>query len=284
VPQTQVQCVIVLYKNTPTDSKAIRSLIVCCNQQSGLAERLSILIYDNSPDPQEPFQTDLPFGAKEYRYDSKNGGLVAAYNYALATAQRMNLDWLLLLDQDTVVEVGFFSALFREICAPYLANVCALVPKLSQNGLILSPQIVKAFRNDPVSPEFSGICSQRLTALNSAACLRVQAVAEAGGFPMDYWLDYLDHVMFYRLQIAGGRVLVLDVAMQHRLSLLNIEAEMSVERYMNALAAEWKFIDETNWGGGSLIHRVRLLKRAGSLFMKLRNRSYALQTLKSMIK
>ncbi len=256
----------------------------CCNQQSGLAQQLSILIYDNSPYPQQPPPTELPFGATEYRHDAQNGGLAAAYNYALATAQRLNLDWLLLLDQDTVVEGDLFSALLREILAPPSNDVCAMVPKLVQNGIMLSPQVIGKLWNNSVTPDFSGISSKPLTALNSAACLRVQTLVKVGGFPRDYWLDYLDHVMFHRLQAVGGRMFVLDVAIQHHLSSMNLETEMSIDRYANMLSAEWRFVEETRSGGGSLVHRLRLLKRAARLFLKIRNRSYALHTIKSSLK
>ncbi len=279
-----IQCVIVLYKNTLSESRTLRSLSECCLQECGLAERLSILIFDNSPTAQQPNPTDWPFGPIEYHHDAENGGLAAAYNYALSTARNENIEWLLLLDQDTLLEAGLFSAMFREIGAPLTSYVCALVPKLVQNGVIISPQIVGTFRNKPISPQFSGLCSRLTTAFNSAACLRVQAVVDVGGFPQEYWLDYLDHVMFYRLQVADGRIFVLDVTMQHHLSLLNMEVEMSVERYANVLAAEGKFIKETNSRGGSLVHRMRLLKRAMSLLIKLRNRSYALQIFKYIFK
>jgi hypothetical protein len=110
--------------------------------------------------------------------------------------------------------------------------------------------------------------------------MRVQAVIRAGGFPAEYWLDYLDHVMFHRLQAAGGRVMVLDVSIEHRLSLQNLESEMTLERYANVLSAEWKFIKETGSGGGPLVHRLRLIRRALS-FLKLRNKRYARKVLHS---
>lgn len=39
--------------------------------------------------------------------------------------------------------------------------------------------------------------------------------------------------MFHRLQAAGGRVLVLNIVVEHRLSLRNLEAEMGLDRYTN---------------------------------------------------
>jgi GT2 family glycosyltransferase len=281
VSQILIQCVIVLYKTAPTDSQTISSLIDCCKRKNGLAEQLSILIYDNSPARQEYSPADLPFGAMEYRHDEQNGGLRAAYDYALAKAQHMNIDWLLLLDQDTVLESSLLSALLQEILIPPSSDVCAIVPKLMQNGTMLSPQVVGKLQNTSIFPGFSGISLKCLTALNSASCLRVFSLVKIGGFPREYWLDYLDHALFHRLQAAGGRILVLDVTIQHHLSLVNIETEMSVERYAHVLSAEWIFVREIGWVWGPLVHRLRLLKRGISHFVKLRDKSYALQALRS---
>lgn len=281
VSQTGIQCVVVLYGNDLKESAAIRSLADCCKQQSSLAGRLSILIYDNSPATHPPRRSDWPFEAMEYRHDAQNGGLAAAYNYGLTAAQRRNIEWMLLLDQDTALSASFFSSLLREIDAPPPQGVCAFVPKLMQNGAMLSPQVVGKFRKRPVAASFSGTSPNPLTALNSGACLRVQAVSDVGGFPREYWLDYLDHIMFHRLQSAGGRLVVLNVAVEHRLSLQNLENEITPERYANLLAAEWAFIRETGSGGGPLVHRLRLMKRAFSHFTTLRSKKYGLKTLLS---
>jgi GT2 family glycosyltransferase len=257
----------------------MQSLIDCCAQDGGLASNLSLLVYDNSPAPQQMNPADRRIGQVEYRHDPANGGLAAAYNHALSLAQDKQIEWLLLLDQDTVVGPELLSALLQQIATPVQADVCAMVPKLVQDDAVISPQIVQRFNNRSVATNFSGVSSRRVTALNSGACLRVQAVQAIGGFPWEYRLEYLDHIMFSRLQSGGGKVLVLEVTMQHQLSLLNIEDEMSLTRYAGVLSAEWQFVRETRRGSGPLVHRLRLLKRALFHAMKLRNKGYARQTL-----
>jgi GT2 family glycosyltransferase len=283
VPSARIQCVIVLYQCALGDSKTLQSLTSCCRQDSGLAYQLSTLVYDNSPSAQQFNVLDQGIRQAEYRHDASNGGLAAAYNYGLARAQKKEIDWLLLLDQDTVVVPELFSTLLRQISARVPADVCAMVPKLFHRGTVISPQIVGRLHNHPVAPTFAGVSLQTVTALNSGACLRVSAVLSVGAFPREYWLEYLDHIMFSRLQRAGGKVLVLDIAMRHQLSLENLEVEMSLARYKNVLAAEWRFVRETGWGSGALMHRLRLLKRALRYALKLRNKQYALQALHSAL-
>jgi GT2 family glycosyltransferase len=277
----KLQCVVVLYKMSFEQSQTMRSLLNCCLQQQELGQQLSVLVYDNSPYRQQPPDFKNPFGLFEYQHDANNGGLAVAYKTALEKAHIKHIAWLLLLDQDTHLELGFLQSLLGTIRQHVPPDVCAMVPRLMQNGTILSPQVVGKFSNKSITNTFSGISPQRLTALNSAACLLVDSVFLAGGFPQAYDLDFLDHAMFYRLQAGLSRVMVLDVSMQHQLSLNNIEKEMSMERYAKVLAAEWNFIRETGSGGGTIVHRIRLLKRAILHYFHLENNSYAKQALRS---
>jgi len=278
-----IQCVVVLYKCASGDSKTLLSLAEICRQYSGLAQRIALLIYDNSPDPQSVNLAPLSFGAVEYHHASENGGLAAAYNQALSIAITADIDWLLLLDQDTVLVPALFPVLFSAIESPLLPEICAVVPKLVRRGSVLSPQIVGRFHNHNFPDAFSGTYRGQITALNSAACLRVQALVAIGGFPREYWLDFLDHITFHRLQAVGGRTLILNVALEHSLSLQNLEEEMSVARYTKVLAAEWRFVRETGSGGGPFVHRLRLIKRTLSHTVKLRNKTYAIKTLRATL-
>ncbi len=278
-----IQCVVVLYQCNLENSATLGSLAEFGLQQRDFARRVALLIYDNSPEPQPSISDRWNLGAFEYCHASKNEGLAAAYNHALLMAHEADVKWLLLLDQDTVLQPTLFEALFAVIESPLSPKVCAIVPRLIQDGRMLSPQRVGRFRNHDYPEAGESACHTPITAFNSAACVRVQSLEAIGGFPGEYWLDYLDHVVFHRLQAAGGRVLVLDVVMKHRLSLRNLETEMSLDRYANLLASEWRFVRETGSGGGPLIHRLRLLKRALSHSVRLKNKAYASKTLRAVL-
>jgi GT2 family glycosyltransferase len=283
MPTILIQCVVVLYQCTPENSSALKFFGQFCHQQNKLSHRAALLVYDNSPLPQASMSINQwDCGAFEYFHDARNGGLASAYNEASTIATQRGTEWLLLLDQDTTLSVDFISTLYATIESPLPEKVCAIVPKLMQHGKILSPQRVGRLRNHHLPITTTGLQLERMTAFNSAACLRVSSVISVGGFPPIYWLDYLDHIMFHRLQATGSRVLVLDITMEHRLSLENLEVEMSLERYENLLTAEWRFIRETRWGGGAIFHRLRLLKRAFFYALRLHNKAYSVQTLRAI--
>lgn len=281
MPKLLCQCVVVLYRCTFNESRTLQSLIAIEDQNPGLCAEVGLLIYDNSPTEQPHEFNGTGFGRFTYVHDLQNRGLAAAYNSGLTEAHRSGADWLLLLDQDTELKLPYLQSLFATIESPPEDSVSAIVPKLIRGATVLSPQQVGKLNNRSVSSNFSGISPEKLTALNSAACLRVRAVEAIGGFPQEYWLDFLDHVVFHRLQAAGGKIQVLDAVVQHHLSLLNLEEEMSMPRYIGMLQAEWSFVRETGFGGGVFFHRLRLLKRTLANAIRWKNKAYARETLRA---
>ena len=282
-PGILLQCIVVIYQCPLEDSRTLQSLRSLPHKQPLLLRRIGILVFDNSPAKAERIAELQNFGAFEYCHNPRNGGLASAYNEALDRAQKTSAEWLLLLDQDTDVSYDFISTLFVELSTGPLPHVSAIVPKLVQNGKLLSPQRVGRFRNEAVPLTACGLQTRPVTAFNSASCLRVSALRAVNGFPFEYWLDFLDHTMFFRLQENGGKVFLLDVLLNHQHSLENVETEMSLDRHANLLSAEWRFIQETGQGGGIAVHRLRLLKRFIKELTRLRDKEYALQTLKKAL-
>ena len=255
----RVQAVVVLYRSTVQASTTLQSLRAIFAARPEFAERIAVLIYDNSPQAQTLDDASAFGAAAQYQHDPANGGLATAYGYALELTKHRGLDWLLLLDQDTTLTAAFLEELFTALDAGPPAHVCAIVPRQVREGVALSPRLVRRNRDLPVEV---GVATEKLTAFNSAACVRTKALQAIGGFPREFPLDYLDHVVFHRLQTAGGRLLVLPAQIEHQLSIKNLAAEMSLERYRRLLAAEWGFIREVKPKGGAVVQRIRLLQRA----------------------
>ena len=278
-----VQCVVVLYKQDPAQAHSLTSLLSICHDDPAIASRLSITVHDNSPDPAPPERRRF-LGNIDYWSTPHNPGLAVAYNRALEIARSRDIPWLLTLDQDTVIDRNFLLRLLAALESDVPANVCAFVPELVHGGIVLSPQIAGRVLYHRLPFGFYGIPERPVVAFNSASCLKVQAVAEIGGFPEAYWLDFLDHIVYYRLQAAGGRVWVLDAQLEHSLSSQNLESDMSTSRYANVLAAEWRYVRDTNSTKGRLIHRVRLLKRTVLHALRLKNKQFAQLTLSAAMR
>ena len=277
-----IQCIVVLYKQDPAHARSLTSLLSVCAAEPGLASKIRIAVHDNSPYP-APFENRPTLPHIDYEHFPANPGLAVAYNRALSIAQDRNIPWLLTLDQDTAVDRNFLHRLLAALESDLAAQACAFVPQLVNDGVVLSPQIVGGVLYHRLPLGFYGFSHKPLVAFNSASCLKVDSVAKIGGFPAEYWLDYLDHIVFHKLQAAGGRVFVLDARLQHSLSMQYLEAEVSIDRYVNVLAAEWRYVRDTSSLKGRLVHRTRLLKRSTLHAFRLKNKSYAFHTLRAAI-
>jgi GT2 family glycosyltransferase len=263
-PGSRILAVAALYEQEPTESRALTSFFRLVEGNLDIAGRLSLLVYDNSP---QAHRVDNNL-THHYVHDPANGGLAAAYNYALAHAEANGYEWLLLLDQDTMLTSEFFAELIA--CTDSLLatdNVAAIVPKLMVRGTILSPAehfvdfLRHQFRNTvrTLDRDDAGIQRARLSAYNSGSTLRVKALRAIGGFPGEFWLDYLDHAVFHALTASGYRIYVLRAVLQHELAESDLNAR-PIWRFRNVLNAQSLFVKRAGGLRDRLLYRLWLLR------------------------
>jgi GT2 family glycosyltransferase len=221
-------------------------------------DAVSFLIYDNSPIGNS---VDLPSGWL-YVSDPKNKGLAAAYNHAIAQAKDSAAQWLLLLDQDSCLPKNFMANLQTEIALCHQkSKIAAIVPFVFSNGRQVSPFLPKFGFDRPYNLSRS-TTSKWIAAINSATSIRVSFVESIGGFPSEFWLDYLDHWLFRKIYDTGHAVFVGEMKIEHNLSVANFDMGLQVARYKNVLAGEMAFTNRylpTYWRP---ILVIRLLLRA----------------------
>lgn len=260
----RILAVAALYKQSPRESNALSSFSGILRDDPELASHFSLVVYDNSPDGlRAPDEFPL-----DYVHDPANGGLAAAYNYALARAEEGGYEWLLLLDQDTTLTKEFFTELIACVRALRAEdNVAAIVPKLAVRGTILSPAehfidfIRHQFRNSvhTLGCEDVGIQPSRLSAYNSGSTMNVRMLRSIGGFPGEFWLDYLDHAVFHALSAKGYRVYVLHAVLQHELAESDLN-ERPIWRFRNVLKAQFLFVKRAGSFRDRLLYRLWLLR------------------------
>ena len=260
----RILAVAALYKQSPTESRALSSFISIMQANPELASQFSLVVYDNSPEVQEA-RNDF---AHHYMHDPTNGGLVAAYDYALLRAEKMGCEWLLLLDQDTILTPEFFFELIACISTLRIEDkVAAIVPKLLAQGIIQSPaeHFIDYIRHqfapspDTSSREVVGVQRGRINAYNSGSTLRVAVLRSMGGFPKEFWLDYLDHAIFHALFSAGYHVYVLRAVLKHDLGGGELNT-LPIWRFRNMLKAQTLFVKRVGTLGDRLLYRFWLLR------------------------
>jgi GT2 family glycosyltransferase len=280
--ETSVLAIIVLYKQLPTESPTVRTLLEAARIASSHCLRLSVLIADNTPGGQDV--GILPDGVRYYA-EPQNPGLAKPYNHALAVAEQEGFTWLLTLDQDTHLPANFLTAMSAH-ARQYESEdlVAGIVPRIADHGRLISPfRFVGGFIPVILNPTAKGISKRSTSALNSTSFLRVRALRQIGGYDIKFPLHNSDTNLFHRLDLAGKRLVVAsDILVSHELAILNREDRMSPERYQQLLSDECYFWDLHMGILGRGERLIRLIGRACKGYLKNEDAAFQMITLREV--
>lgn len=276
-----VLAVVVLYKRSVDRSQTLTSLGNALRRHPELLRFLQVLLWDNSPMPLTPTLA-FPF---EYVHSSKNIGTSGAFNRAMEFAEAGSIPWLLLLDQDTTLSEDFvpkvlaYSRRFTDSL-----DVAAVVPLLWCRGQLVSPKRFRTLhRISPVPPASYGTYKGHLVVCDSATLMRTAALREAGGYDEElFWLDFSDIDVFTTLHRKGKSIFIAsDLQLQHSLSTMDYDNEMTPERYGNFLAAEGAFFSLRGSSLDNVALTARLLARGTKQYLRFKNKTFASMTWKA---
>jgi hypothetical protein len=110
-----------------------------------------------------------------------------------------------------------------------------------------------------------------LVAYNSGATLRVSALCSIGGFPNEFWLDYLDHAIFHALSVRGYRMYIMRTELEHESSQATL-SKVPVWRQRNLLLAQTLFAKQTGNFFDRLLYRIWLLRYSRTLWIRYPDR------------
>ena len=191
----------------------------------------------------------------------------------MARAESEEREWLLLLDQDTSLSAEFISELVATSETLHSrSEVAAIIPKLQVNGKIESPstdffdQMRRQFQDlqPAINQDVVGLQQQRLCSYNSGSALRVAALRSIGGFPAEFWLDFLDHAVFHALYSRGYRVYVMRATLPHDSSYSDI-GSLPSWRLHNILLARTLYVKKNGSFIDRTLYRIWLLRHSRSL-------------------
>lgn len=213
-----------------------------------------LLVVDNGLIPQDP-----PLGCT-YLHLAHNPGVSGAYNQALEWARNQQINWLLLLDDDSVLSSDFL----RELETSLDTSFNWIAPRVQDAVGWLSPFEFKSGRGNRPTKLKPGK-TNHLIPINSGTCLQVNK-ALATGFDEKLPLDFSDIDFFLRMGPPG---LVLQSTIEHALSGASKQPlQQSVQRFViYCKAAHWFGIKHRNWA----TMRSQLWKRAILLSWRHKN-------------
>jgi GT2 family glycosyltransferase len=229
--------VIVIYNETITETKTYSSFIKSIIS-GNLSNNIELMIYDNSIESQQNIILTTPFNTM-YIHDPSNGGLSKAYNCALSYANDQNMDWLLLLDQDSELSFSFIETLLKNIKKVQNdEHIAAIVPKVFANNIVISPFFIGLGGTFKQISHFDFIYNDsEVGAINSGSLIRVSFLQAIGGFNQTLWLDMLDLWLFHEIYLYDKKILVTSNPINHNLSVLDYST-ISYQRYNNIITSE----------------------------------------------
>ena len=250
-----IVAVIVLYETEIADCVSLQSLLHAEAEVPPGRLALRIHLHDNTPgrttDPTPSIRSlcesnGFPQQMVSFLHDPHNSGLATAYNHALRIAHDEGCEWLLTLDQDTVLPAASLVTLLNT--AEFLderPEVAAIVPQIRSGGRIVSPNWFLLGAWPRWFPSgYTGIPQRTVFAFNSGSMFRVAALRQAGGYSPWFWLDNSDANIYRQLAKLGKRVFVCgEVELAHDFSMQDMQHKVSPARYQTILLAESAFWD-----------------------------------------
>ncbi|WHX99996.1 glycosyltransferase [Neobacillus sp. DY30] len=268
--------VVVLYKLKPEESKTFQTLSRIINSNFNSCHDIELILYDNSPEKHD-FSSPRHEGIHiTYKHDYRNLGIATAYNHAWSMAKANNSQWLLLLDHDTELTQEYFNSILNISNVP--EEVAAVVPKINSENTMISPVYSNSLRPLKEERPSPGIQDRPVMAINSGALISVNFLNEINGFNEDFSLDYLDHWLFFKIYEKQKKVLLIDVTLEHELSVLDY-TRVSLQRYQSILDSEVNFYQNFKKDLVSK-YRMQLAKRFLKQVLTVKNKEIAFLTLK----
>lgn len=191
--------IVIIYQEDYHDSNIYKSLLY-------KYDHLHIILYDNSPTPVNQKYSSQYI---HYFHNPDNGGVTVGYNKgADFGASNLNVEYIVLLDQDTQFEENYLEKLSIEISrkaydlyAPVIKtrdnNPCSpvKVTPLSIKGIDIKPGIIPLSEYKPI---------------NSGACIRLASFMKVGGYNENIKLDFADFDFFERLNATVSNYMIVD--------------------------------------------------------------------------
>jgi len=275
--------VIVFYKEKFENSLSLSSLIKSEKIINEKFNQFSLLLYDNSPNPQK-LRFKVSFSIRYY-HDINNGGVSSAYNYAYRLS-KSGYDWILFLDQDTELNENYFIELSKALKkVNNYQNVVSIVPMMYHNKSNFSPAQVKwSGIHRPINPGYHGVYKNgELMAIGSGMVLKISFITSIEGFNKLFWLDCLDRWIFNTIYRLGKKCYILPSKLNHQLSILDFKNLMNIVRYNNQIRYEALFMLKYKTFFENIFFICRLLRRAIKTYLKTLNINYAIITIKLVL-
>ncbi|GAC1307403.1 MAG: glycosyltransferase family 2 protein [Steroidobacteraceae bacterium] len=232
----------------------------------------SVLIIDNGSSDTQMFTAREPTGQSATRVicNGENLGVASALNIGIRRAQAEGYRFVLLLDQDTLVDPDMVDVLLA------VYESCRDGPRVAAIGSRFRD--TKGRTNPPIRLQAKGDDWQEVESVITSGCLLpVSAYADIGPFRDEFFIDHVDTEYCYRARARGYRIIeTLRPLMSHTVGAPSAHAwfggtiwttnHSADRRYYMArnntvLLREYSTSAKGSWRLKSIIRSLRLCKR-----------------------
>lgn len=131
-----------------------------------------------------------------------NCGIAKALNQITAAAQKDGFEWILTLDQDSVVPPNIIEEFEKYINNPDVGMLCPVI----------------CDRNSGIAVKIKSECEEIEECITSGSLLNIEAWRKIGGFDESMFIDGVDFDMCYQLRQNGYKILrIQSVVLLHEL-------------------------------------------------------------------
>jgi len=152
-----------------------------------------------------------------YHHNSLNAGVSAGYNKGFEKAKELGKRWLLLLDQDSLFDVGNLEKYAESIALH--PDIRAFAPLIKSERGLLSPFKVVGGKGIRIKARQPGAHFFRpVHVINSGLLIACSLFEAAGGYNELFPLDFSDVAFIKRLSAIDRRFVLIDMTLIHSLS------------------------------------------------------------------
>lgn len=214
-----MECVIgilVLYKCLLEDSLTFISLQKSLHYAN---MNMDLIVYDNSPVSLN-LKSEYIYGKLKINYiwDPSNGGVSKAYNKAFEYAKERNKNWILILDQDTLLPENAILIYSETINHNNIKHEI-IAPVLYSDYGFMSPSKYFLFKASVSDKYTLGVNSfNNKTLLNSGLLISVKLFELTGGYNVNIPLDFSDTEFISRVKKIRKTFFLINVMCIHAIS------------------------------------------------------------------
>ncbi|QBK77616.1 hypothetical protein QK342_15340 [Myroides odoratimimus] len=237
---------IVLYGVELEESETFITLIHSF-RMSNKKNKLNISVFDNTPrddDKRETYFYEFDnFIEVNYFTENINRGLPYAYNKMVDIGHELNMEYIVLLDQDTTLPIDFYE---KYVTNSSLSNINC--PVVRSNNVIISPCKINNYRCSPFKKINLGEMElNKLSCINSGMMVSIPFFREIGGYNERLFLDFCDHDFIDKVKVKEKMINVIDVCLEQDFSNDVHTYEQSKHRYSIYIKDLKEYYKGRNW-------------------------------------